>query len=91
MPVVTQVGGLTGGAIKEQIFILVMYTFGVGTSDRFLQSCFFKKQRGLLDSSILDTFKKTVTMDNALDQKTESDMKLYVYCSVYCCGDLAMG
>lgn len=32
MPVVTQVGGLTGGAIKEQIFILVMYTFGVGTS-----------------------------------------------------------
>ncbi len=30
MPVITQVGGLTGGAIREQIFILVMYTLGVG-------------------------------------------------------------
>ncbi|KAH8975770.1 hypothetical protein BDL97_01G177000 [Sphagnum fallax] len=29
MPVITQVGGLTGGAIREQIFILVMYTLGV--------------------------------------------------------------
>ncbi len=27
---ITQVGGLTGGAIREQIFILVMYTLGVG-------------------------------------------------------------
>lgn len=30
MPVITQVGGLTGGAIREQIFILAMYTLGVG-------------------------------------------------------------
>ncbi|XP_024382523.1 uncharacterized protein [Physcomitrium patens] len=29
MPLITHVGGRTGGAIKEHIFILVMYTFGV--------------------------------------------------------------
>ncbi len=30
MPVITQVAGFTGGAITEQLFILVMYTIGVG-------------------------------------------------------------
>ncbi|KAH8961722.1 hypothetical protein BDL97_05G064000 [Sphagnum fallax] len=29
MPVITQVAGFTGGAITEQLFILVMYTIGV--------------------------------------------------------------
>lgn len=31
MPLIAHVGGLTGGAIQEQIFILAMYTFGVGS------------------------------------------------------------
>jgi len=29
MPLIAHVGGLTGGAIQEQIFVLAMYTFGV--------------------------------------------------------------
>lgn len=48
MPVITQVGGLTGGAIREQIFILVMYTLGVGMMifsflDNFLDGQFRKQ------------------------------------------------
>lgn len=36
MPVIAKVGALTGGAIKERIFVLVMYTIGVGMIPTFL-------------------------------------------------------
>ncbi len=33
IPMITQVGWLRGGAIREQIFIFIRYTFGVGMYD----------------------------------------------------------
>ncbi len=38
IPMITQVGWLRGGAIREQIFFLIRYTFGVGMYDIQLSS-----------------------------------------------------
>jgi hypothetical protein len=94
MPLITHVGGLTGGAIQEQIFILAMYTFGVGWCiillfDYRVSWCLVYCSRWIwltLDRPSLlfhgcNQFENTLTV---LDCGTRA-------CSVYCCGNFAMG